>query len=378
MSRPRSIGLVERRAVKARLSTFLAVACMVAGPLTTAATSSAAPLAPKLTHTDPASLKTAPALSTMPRIFGEGEPEEGGITRVFGSSRLFGPVIRGATQNPTFQIQIFASSNCQGAVLQTGTAGELEGAGILVTVGENALTTLSARQVDPDESSQPSDCSNDLPYWEGAVPNEEPSTPPVEESAGPPADGSGAPSPGGGGGSSSPPASGGAAASGGPAVGGAEAVSSTPPAAPHLRTVPGGIANNAAPVITGTAPGAGSVRIFTDPKCEGSPVASGPVAQFASGFPVTVVENSVVSFYGVAVNSAGRSRCSEPVQYVEDSLAPLVRITMGPAAKTRKRTATFRFLDVNGEQPGTSLLLPGREGEGEVEGRAARRSVSST
>ena len=139
MSRPRSIGLVERRAVKARLSMFLAVACMVAGPLTTAATSSAAPLAPKLTHTDPASLKTAPALSTMPRIFGEGEPEEGGITRVLGSSRLFGPVIRGATQNPTFQIQIFASSNCQGAVLQTGTAGELEGAGILVTVGENAL-----------------------------------------------------------------------------------------------------------------------------------------------------------------------------------------------------------------------------------------------
>ena len=162
--------------------------------------------------------------------------------------------------------------------------------------------------------------------------------------------------------------------SGGPAVGGAEAVSSTPPAAPHLRTVPGGIANNAAPVITGTAPGAGSVRIFTDPKCEGSPVASGPVAQFASGFPVTVVENSVVSFYGVAVNSAGRSRCSEPVQYVEDSLAPLVRITMGPAAKTRKRTATFRFLDVNGEQPGTTYYC--RVGKAKAKWKACSSPLS--
>ena len=35
--------------------------------------------------------------------------------------------------------------------------------------------------------------------------------------------------------------------------------------------------------------------------------------------------------------------CSSPPYYVEDSLTPQTRITMGPASKTRKRKAIFRF-----------------------------------
>ena len=41
--------------------------------------------------------------------------------------------------------------------------------------------------------------------------------------------------------------------------------------------------------------------------------------------------------------------------YIEDSLAPRTRITLGPGAKTRRRTAVFRFLDATGN-PGTTFL----------------------
>lgn len=335
-----------------RLSAFLAAVGAAMGMLVFASPASAVPLAPKLIHTDPTSSKAAPASSTAPRVFGEAEPDEGGVTRVLGaSSRLLGAVTSAGTSHPNFEIEIFGSSNCQGTAIKVGTAGDLEGTGIPVLVSENALTVLSARQIDPAEPAFPSPCSNDLPYWEGAVASEEPDPPLAEEPAGPP--------PGGGGSSPSPaPGGGGAAGSASsatPSVGNSQAVSSTPPGPPKLRTVPGGVSSNASPLVAGSAPGAGAVKIFTDPQCEGPPVASGSAAQLGAGFPVTVVENSVVSFYGVAFNSAGRSRCSEPVQYIEDSLAPLVRITMGPAAKTRKRSAVFRFVDVNGaDQPGTS------------------------
>ncbi len=64
-----------------------------------------------------------------------------------------------------------------------------------------------------------------------------------------------------------------------------------------------------------------------------------------------------VAFYGVSVGpGGGQSRCSDPVYYVEDSTIPHTRITMGPASKTRKRTAVFRFTDTTGDMPGTAFF----------------------
>jgi len=99
------------------------------------------------------------------------------------------------------------------------------------------------------------------------------------------------------------------------------------------------------------------VEIFTDPGCEGAPIARGSAAQLAAGIQVQVADNVFVAFYGVSVGPGGReSRCSAPAYYVEDSLAPHTRITMGPASKTRRHKAIFRFTDTNGNMPGTSFF----------------------
>ena len=99
------------------------------------------------------------------------------------------------------------------------------------------------------------------------------------------------------------------------------------------------------------------MRIFTKEDCSGSPVAKGSVAQFEAGLEVQVADNAIVAFYGVSVGPGGaQSRCSAPAYYVEDSLTPHTRITMGPASKTRKRNAVFRFADTTGDAPGTTFF----------------------
>src|SRR5262249_3297745 len=61
-------------------------------------------------------------------------------------------------------------------------------------------------------------------------------------------------------------------------------------------------------------------------------------------------------FSAISVGGGGASRCSAPVYYNEDSTVPHTRITMGPASKTRKKIAVFRFVDTSGDPAGTSFL----------------------
>jgi hypothetical protein len=221
-------------------------------------------------------------------------------------------------------VSIYSSSSCSDPPLASGSAAAFEGLGIQVPVADNSTTTFFARA---SWGGLPSPCSTaSIDYQE------------VTPAAPPP------PSP------PSPPLS--------PPVGsGAARPSSAPPAPPHLRTTPGGIANDNTPLIGGTAPGAAAVRIFTSPDCDGSPVAKGSVAQFEAGLEVQVVDNVAVSFYGVAVGpGGGQSGCSAPVHYIEDSTIPHTRITMGPASKTSKRSAVFRFIDTTEIVPGTTFL----------------------
>ena len=228
------------------------------------------------------------------------------------------PVRSGVTAHPEYEIELFAEPSCKGPSA-SGTASELESPGIRMAVAENSVTEFSARQVDP-ATSEASECSEPLTYWEGS--------PPAEEER-----------PGGEGpGGVEPPPPGSAA----------------PPPAPHLRTVPGGRANDSTPLVTGTAPEAATVKIFENAGCGGAPVAKGSAAQFAAGLQVQVAENRATSFYGVSVGAGGgQSTCSAPVVYVEDSTPPHTRITMGPGAKTRRSTVVFRFTDTTGDEPGT-------------------------
>jgi hypothetical protein len=227
-------------------------------------------------------------------------------------------------------IDLFKNKTCEGTPAASGSAAQFDTSGIQISVEAETTTYISAERTDTEG---PSGCSKKWIEYQHVKelppPKEKPPAnpdPPADPSAQPPAIGSG----------QDP---------------------STPPSSPHLRTIPGGFANDNTPLVTGTAPGAASVKIFTNPECGGSPVAKGSVGQFEDGLEVRVLDNAVIAFYGVSVGpGGGSSRCSAPAYYVEDSLTPHTRITMGPASKTRKRKAVFRFTDTTGDAPGTTFF----------------------
>ncbi len=130
----------------------------------------------------------------------------------------------------------------------------------------------------------------------------------------------------------------------------------SPPAAPHLRMLPGGRANDNTPQVTGSAPGAATVRVFANSSCGGAPVATGSAAEFGAGLTVHVADNTTNTFAAVSVAGGNASVCSAPVTYVEDSSPPHTRITMGPGVKTRRHKAVFRFTDATEDPPGTTFL----------------------
>jgi hypothetical protein len=272
--------------------------------MTCVATAAAAPTTPVLTGTTPKS----PNTTLTPLVKGS---STGIIISSFpgvGTASM----VTAAEGDPV--IEIYEGVGCPGEPVAEGLPAELDADGIQVTVEPETTTLFSARQTDETGSSG---CSNAIQYKHVKE------LPPTEE-----------PPPG------NPPGGG-----GGGGVG--------KPNPPRLRTVPGGWANDNTPIVTGSAPGAEVVRIYADPECKGQPVAKGSVAQFSAGFKVTVVDNDVTVFSAVSVAGGEVSNCSAPILYVEDSMTPRTRITMGPAAKTAKRTAVFRFVDSTGDAPGT-------------------------
>jgi hypothetical protein len=219
--------------------------------------------------------------------------------------------------DPEATVLVYRTADCSGASVASGSGVTFATPGIQVTVTDNSETSFSAKATMAGFSSP---CSaGSLVYREVTPPPTEPPT-------------------GGGGGTTAPPAG-------------------SPPPAPRLRTVPGGTANDNTPLLTGSAPGASSVKVFPRPDCGGTPIAKGPASQFANpGFEVQVPDNVTAALSAVSVSSAGQSACSDPVLYIEDSTAPHTRITMGPAAKTAKRKAVFRFTDTTGAAPGTTFF----------------------
>jgi hypothetical protein len=307
------ITAAERRAIAARLSLRFGAAALAAlVVLLTAARAEAAVPTPVLTGTDPES----PGLSLTPAVHGS---STGIIKSSFPGFRIRAIL---AAEGAGRTIYLYPNEDCEGEPFGEGSDEELDHGGITVTVAAETTTFISATQ--EDELGALSECSKAISYQQVKE------LPKTEE----------------------PPPSGPETGSG-PGNGGTTA----PPDPPHLRTVPGNTSNNLSPTVTGSAPGASQVKLFAVANCSGTPVAKVSPAQLAAGVPVRVTPNAIAAFSGISVGSGGTaSACSAPVYYSEDSTAPHTRITMGPASKTRKKVAIFRFVDTTGNPPGTTFF----------------------
>lgn len=119
------------------------------------------------------------------------------------------------------------------------------------------------------------------------------------------------------------------------------------PNAPGIALGSPARSNDNRAIVRGQAASGAQILVFRGTDCQGTPAATGTGAQLAAGgFTITVADNTAIQLRAVARDAASNtSRCSDPIGYVEDSIAPNTRITFGPAFKTRDRTPTFRFLD---------------------------------
>jgi hypothetical protein len=392
---------LEGRAVAARPSARLLLVIAIAiSAMAASAPAASAAVTPSLNSSNPAS----PGASTTPRIRGDAD---GIITSGFGTS-VFGPVAMAI--EPDNVITLFTDGKCSGPIVAEGTAAELEGVGILVTVAPDSETTFHATQT--DEGGGVSTCSKGFTYQQVSTPPNPPVFGGVDPAS--PANqnfprltgtvaaksvvtifdtpgcignqvASGTAADFGSGGiqvqvadnsittfyavatlagissacsTSSisyqeltppePPPGGGTTDPGG-GVSNPPSNGKAKPPPPRLRTEPGGVSRDLSPTVTGVASGAVAVRIFDNPTCQGRALAKGSVAQFATGFELEIVPNTTVAFWGASVDSDGdQSLCSDPVAYAHDSIAPKTRITVGPAFKTKKKTVVFRFTDLTG------------------------------
>ncbi len=332
MSKQRVIA-AEGRAIAARpsLCLLLVVAVLLGAAFATppAATAAEVPNRVNVSATSPASKPSEPQDTTTPLVFGG---EEEGSTTVGIRPRQRHVFAITAAANPEDEVFIYAGP-CEGEPIGEGTLGEFEdeAVGIEVVVPAEQRTMLYAEQTYPGESQHSSCSLGGFPYYEGTVPFEEES---------------GGESPGGG----SP---------GGGSPGGGEASSNgstTPPQAPRIHLEPGPRANDNTPLIAGSAPGAGSVKIFAGANCAGALVAKGSANDLAAGIPINVADNTTTTFSASSSAGGAQSACSNAVTYVEDSTPPLTKITMGPGVKTRHRKVVFRFADITDDPPGTTFL----------------------
>lgn len=264
------------------------------------------------------------------------------------------------------QVRIWASDDCSGTPVATGTAAALAAPGLTVTVPADSSTRFRATAVDPAgnlsgcgsstltyvndrtaplppdlSGSAPASPGQDLtPLLRGTA--EAGSTVTVYATA----DCSGAPAATGtAAGLSSPglevtvaenssttfratatDAAGNT--SGCPATGFTYVHDTTAPDAPVLTTTdPPSPSRETRPRVRGTAPEGTTVRLYTSEDCTGSPAASGPAADLAAtGLAVTVSADSRTTFRATARDAAGNtSACSSAgLDYVNDSTAPSV------------------------------------------------------
>jgi hypothetical protein len=300
---------------------LLALLALVAFAGNATAADAAQPKELTLSETNPRSSAAEPVNLTTPRVRGSDEEIGKSVVRL-GS---LGPI--SATSDPTNVVKVFTDPECKTTPVATGTYKELNGEGIQVEVLSNSETTFYASQAEASEPENPSPCTKKgITYYESSTGVIPPSESPPADEGNPPADER-------------------------PAAGG----SPNAPIPPRLRTVPGGRANDNAPSVFGSAPGASQVKIFNNSGCAGTPIASVSPAGLSAGVVAHVPDNSVTDFAAISSANGKQSFCSTPATYIEDSTAPRVRITMGPGVKTRRHKAVFRFATIDEEPTGASF-----------------------
>jgi hypothetical protein len=277
-----------------------------------------------VSSTDPISSPSKPQDTTTPLAFGG----EGGGGTTVGIGLRHRTFAVSAGVDGEDEVFIYGSKGCEGEPIGEGTleAFEDEEGGIEVVVPAEQITELFAVQTYPGESEHSLCPAVGFRYYEGTVPFE-------EEDGGESPDGG---SPGSGGASSS--------------------AASAPPQAPHIHLEPGERANDNTPLISGSAPGAGSVKIFASANCAGLVVAKGSAGDLATGIVVGVADNTTTVFSASSSSGGAQSGCSNSIAYVEDSTPPHTKITMGPGIKTHHRKVIFRFADIAEDPPGTTFL----------------------
>jgi len=187
-----------------------------------------------------------------------------------------------------------------------------------------------------------------------------------------------------------------------------------PPAPGMTGTNPASPGTSTEPAVLGEAEPGSAIKLYATPDCSGAPVGIGTAAEAGDPSPgafsiaVTVAAGSTTTFRATASNKSGDSSgCSKnAVSYRQESappppsgggsgggssgggsvggtggsggstggstggsggsgggikiggvvyVAPITRITFGPASKTRSRRPVFRFVDAT-EQPGTAFI----------------------
>jgi hypothetical protein len=188
------------------------------------------------------------------------------------------PKVTGTAASGT-TIDIYATSNCTGSPVATGSQTDFASPGITVTVADNSNTTFRATATDVNGTS---DCSTTSVAYQEV----------------------------------------------------------TPPAPPVLTGVtPVSGSNDNQPKVIGTAPVGTTVNIYATPTCTGTPVATGSQTAFASpGIPVAVADNSTTTFRATTTDVNGTSTCSTTsISYQEITPPPLTPVTpVTPVAPKKK------------------------------------------
>jgi len=181
------------------------------------------------------------------------------------SNQTMTPTLRGTT-DPLGVVTIFTGAGCAAGWVATVTADGSGSFTVQVTVTADTATTFYASAV--DSAGNTSDCTPDGLTWVHA---------------------------------------------------------GTAPAPPVLvATTPTSPATSTTPTVSGTAEPTATVSLYTDATCIGSVAGQGPVAGDGSfDIAALVGANTTTQIRGRATDAAGNvSGCSEPLAYVNDSLAP--------------------------------------------------------
>lgn len=171
-----------------------------------------------------------------------------------------------------------------------------------------------------------------------------------------------------------------------------------PPAPGLTGTIPASPNPSLEPTIVGEAEPGTAIKVYPTADCSGAPAGTGAAAELmGAGIKVTVKAGTTTAFHATATNSGGdTSACSATaVSYTQQNatppppeepsgggsggsegsggsggagggsegikignvvyVTPVLRITFGPASKTRSTRPVFRFIDA-AEQPGTQFF----------------------